>query len=242
LVELLSQGADIAIPSSDGNNALHFAALNERKGIVEILLRSGADPSVPNHLGLLPIELSQSPEVSELFLRDRSNIFSPMATIAQSRVAFSELAKQQDISSNATLGMESLSLRGDYRSPAAALDPASSVIGTNDTVLSTSNQSELSESEPEGDSGKMPVFDMREEFEDEGPHNPAVFSSSSGSPGRPPILPPSLRFHSSTSSHTMVGVSTPVAGRGKQQQQQTLSGSGGHHRTRSGDSSGVVDT
>lgn len=47
-MELLSQGADISVTDTmNGNNALHFAALNERKGIIEILLRSGADPSIP---------------------------------------------------------------------------------------------------------------------------------------------------------------------------------------------------
>jgi len=47
-VELLSLSADVnIIDAVNGNNALHFAAQNERKGIIEILLRSGADPSIP---------------------------------------------------------------------------------------------------------------------------------------------------------------------------------------------------
>lgn len=78
-MELLSLGADVAFPSTDGSNALHYAALNERKAIIEVLLRSGADPSVPNNAGVLPIELVKTPEVRELFLRDRSSIFSPIA-------------------------------------------------------------------------------------------------------------------------------------------------------------------
>lgn len=75
----------------NGNNALHFAALNERKGIVEILIRSGIDLSVPNDSGLLPIELCKSPDVAELFLRDRSAIFSP---IAQTRALLSDYIEQ----------------------------------------------------------------------------------------------------------------------------------------------------
>ncbi|KAJ1437210.1 hypothetical protein B484DRAFT_315111, partial [Ochromonadaceae sp. CCMP2298] len=58
VVELLSQGADVAVQATNGNNCLHFAAINDRKGIVEILLRSGADPSIPNGNGLLPVELA----------------------------------------------------------------------------------------------------------------------------------------------------------------------------------------
>lgn len=45
---------------------------------MEILLRSGANMSIPNNDGKLPVELSSHPEVRELFLRDRSGIFSPM--------------------------------------------------------------------------------------------------------------------------------------------------------------------
>ena len=68
-MELLSQGADVSLSADDGNGALHFAAMNDRKGIIEILLRCGADPSVPNKIGLLPVEYSKQPEVVELFLR-----------------------------------------------------------------------------------------------------------------------------------------------------------------------------
>lgn len=91
VAELLSMDADISILGLNGNNALHFAALNERKGIIEILIRSGADLSVPNHCGLLPVDLCKSPAVADLFLRDRSNLFSP---IAQTRTLLSEYIAQ----------------------------------------------------------------------------------------------------------------------------------------------------
>jgi len=57
LVDLLSRGADVgamctsADSSMAGSRALHFAAMNDRKQVVEVLLRSGADPSVPNDAG-----------------------------------------------------------------------------------------------------------------------------------------------------------------------------------------------
>jgi hypothetical protein len=91
VVELLSMDADIAVLGINGNNALHFAALNERKGIIEILIRSGADLSVPNQCGLLPVELCKTAAVAELFLRDRSNLFSP---IAQTRTLLSDYIQQ----------------------------------------------------------------------------------------------------------------------------------------------------
>jgi hypothetical protein len=91
VVELLSQGADVHVKASNGNNSLHYAALNERKGIIEILLRYGADRSIPNNAGLLPIEIAPSKLVKELFLRDRSSIFSP---IVQSRVLLTDYIEQ----------------------------------------------------------------------------------------------------------------------------------------------------
>lgn len=93
-MELLSQGADIALFSADGNNCLHYAAINDRKGIVEILLRSGADPSIPNRAGILPVELAKDRSVRELFLRDRSAIFSP---IVQTRMLLSDYVEQMHI-------------------------------------------------------------------------------------------------------------------------------------------------
>ena len=90
-MELLSQGAEVSAVSADGSNSLHFAALNNRKGIVEILLRSGADPSIPNTAGMLPVELATNEAVRELFLRDRSAIFSP---IVQTRMLLSDYIEQ----------------------------------------------------------------------------------------------------------------------------------------------------
>ena len=65
--------------------------MNERKGIIEILLRYGADRSIPNNAGLLPIELAPNKMVKELFLRDRSSIFSP---IVQSRALLTDYIEQ----------------------------------------------------------------------------------------------------------------------------------------------------
>lgn len=58
-IELLSQGADITVCSATSKNTpLHFASMNNFKAIVEVLLRSGADPSVPNADGLIPAEIT----------------------------------------------------------------------------------------------------------------------------------------------------------------------------------------
>lgn len=104
MVELLSQGADVHVKATNGNNSLHYAALNERKGIIEILLRYGADRSIPNNAGLLPIEIAPSKLVKELFLRDRSSIFSP---IVQSRVLLTDYIEQ--LNSNSPLPSSSSS-------------------------------------------------------------------------------------------------------------------------------------
>ena len=58
-MELLLHGADVSqLSATCGSSPLHFAAANNHYGIVEILLRSGADPSVPNYEGNLPVELT----------------------------------------------------------------------------------------------------------------------------------------------------------------------------------------
>ena len=145
---MLSRGTDLSIPSADGNNALHFAALNNRKGIIEILLRSGADPSVPNHAGLLPIELTKARDVKELFLRDRSGIFSPIA-IAQTRAMLSEYVKAQTPLS---------------QSGATEIAP-SSAVSSLDTAGSSSSKS-------------LPVFNMNTEFEKEASQLSPASSSS----------------------------------------------------------------
>jgi hypothetical protein len=65
-VELLSQGADVAISSFKSmNTPLHFASLNNHKAIVEVLLRSGADPSTPNAEGLIPAELTTEASIRD---------------------------------------------------------------------------------------------------------------------------------------------------------------------------------
>lgn len=91
MAELLGQGADIRIADKHGNNALHFAATNDQKTAIEILLRSGADPTVPNHDGMLPVELTESAVVKDLFNRDPTNIFSPMV---QARALFHDYVVQ----------------------------------------------------------------------------------------------------------------------------------------------------
>lgn len=51
------------------NHPLHFASRNGHKSVVEILLRSGADPSIPNSHGLIPAELTNDKNISALLMR-----------------------------------------------------------------------------------------------------------------------------------------------------------------------------
>mmetsp|Transcript_3174 Transcript_3174/g.4913 ORF Transcript_3174/g.4913 Transcript_3174/m.4913 type:complete len:1196 (+) Transcript_3174:43-3630(+) len=70
VVEMISQGADVCKVSTPSENSpLHYAALNGHKGIVEILIRSGADPSIPNSSGLIPAELTENTQIKALLLR-----------------------------------------------------------------------------------------------------------------------------------------------------------------------------
>ncbi len=96
---MLSQGADFTVLDAHGNTCLHLAALNEHRGVLEVLLRCGADPSIPNHSGTLAMELVSNPRVTELFHRDRNNIFSPMVT---AKNLFGELLEQHSLASNAS--------------------------------------------------------------------------------------------------------------------------------------------
>jgi len=96
LLELISSGAEVSLPASSGSTALHFAAVNNRKGVVEVLLRSGADPSTPNGDGLIAGEMCTHPEVRALLTRDPSQLptmfggLSPLALTRQSLRALVE--------------------------------------------------------------------------------------------------------------------------------------------------------
>jgi hypothetical protein len=71
-MELLLRGADVAQKSGTcGSTPLHFAATNDHIGIVEILLRSGADPSVPSNSGRIAVELCGADSVKRVLLGRR---------------------------------------------------------------------------------------------------------------------------------------------------------------------------
>lgn len=78
-MELLSLGADVMVPSSVSlNTPLHFASMNNHKAVLEVLLRSGADPSTPNAEGLIAAELSTDVSVQRSLMNtnwlSRSNV------------------------------------------------------------------------------------------------------------------------------------------------------------------------
>lgn len=71
-MELLLRGADVESKSSPGGNtALHLAAMNSHYNIIEVLLRSDANPAVPNDEGLIPVELAKEAAVKDVLLRRR---------------------------------------------------------------------------------------------------------------------------------------------------------------------------
>lgn len=52
---LLNTGADVSLPNTLGDTALHLAAWNGRSNIVDILLEYGADPRSENNEGWTPL-------------------------------------------------------------------------------------------------------------------------------------------------------------------------------------------
>eukprot|EP00606_Chrysophyceae_sp_TOSAG23-5_P000495 GSChrysophyteH2.ASY1.ANO1.909.1 assembled CDS len=94
-VELLSRGADVDVVSSAqkfrGYKPLHFAAMHNCKHVVEILMRSGADPSLPNESGQIPCELCQSEVIRNILLVDKTDIdqkvLSPIGLARQAQKA-----------------------------------------------------------------------------------------------------------------------------------------------------------
>ena len=82
-MELLTQGAEINVIASNGNTPLHCAASKNRKNVVELLLRSGADPSIPNEAGYLAAELATTAEVKALLIADR-RVIVPGVTLPHS--------------------------------------------------------------------------------------------------------------------------------------------------------------
>lgn len=192
-MELLSQGADISVYSADGNNCLHYAAKNDRKGIVEILLRSGADPSIPNKAGILPVELSNDASVRELFLRDRSTIFSP---IVQTRMLLSDYIEQLSLSSNPSkeATVSSVQVVANVADDVSA----SHVVNKEEKTPALSSLPTVSESNEENVSRKT-VFNMADELDEaESPDKSDL------------MLAIPTETHSTDDDSCLVGVSTPA--------------------------------
>lgn len=77
MVELLSQHADVLLPSSTDNRPLHYASKNNHKAVVDVLMRSGADPSIPNSEGLIPVELTTRSDIVNILMPSLELINKP---------------------------------------------------------------------------------------------------------------------------------------------------------------------
>jgi len=59
VVELVNvRGAKVQVQSSTGCTPLHYAAVNGHVNVIDVLLRYGADPSIPNHSGEIPYDMA----------------------------------------------------------------------------------------------------------------------------------------------------------------------------------------
>ena len=106
VLELLTQGAELCSEeyskSIDGNYPIHIATIHGQRLIIEVLIRSGSDPSIPNDDGKIPLELTDSIDIKNLLLKDRnvhksmSSLFSPMGVIRHEMVLLSAEKEKLD--------------------------------------------------------------------------------------------------------------------------------------------------
>ena len=144
-MELISSGAEVSLPASSGSTALHFAAVNNRKGVVEVLLRSGADPSTPNGDGLIAGEMSTNPEVRALLTRDPSQLptmFGGLSPLALTRQSLRALVEAREGTATSSIGSEKQRLvamsspAGTKSAPDRAIDsPSSAALHTADRFV-----------------------------------------------------------------------------------------------------------
>lgn len=152
LVELISRGVEINLPASSGSTALHFAATNNRKGIIEVLLLSGADPSIPNESGHLASELTSDKDIKMLLSREPSQVMNTKSSryaisainqARQSLKAHVESYQNDNQLDASNLGFEKL----------AIADPASAV---NSATITISGQVQTSIPTPMAESSLQP--------------------------------------------------------------------------------------
>lgn len=134
LLELISLGAEVSLPASSGSTALHFAAVNNRKAVVEVLLRSGADPSTPNCGGFIAGELCNDTEVRALLVRDPSllpTMFGGLSPLAMARQSMRAILLTQEAtsptrgaSSHATTTTAASTIRVGMDSPSTGIHTA----------------------------------------------------------------------------------------------------------------------
>jgi len=78
VIELVNtRGAKVNVQSSSGNTPLHYAAVNGHGNLVDVLLRYGADQSLPNHAGEIAADLWTGGKGSAL-LQNRSEVTDRM--------------------------------------------------------------------------------------------------------------------------------------------------------------------
>ena len=109
VVELISLGADVNAVCScstgdkaeiTGSRPLHFASMGGHKHVVEVLMRSGADPSCPNEQGQIAYDVCSVAQIRSILLVDRNEIvkkvMSPMQQARRDLNALN-LSEQQQV-------------------------------------------------------------------------------------------------------------------------------------------------
>ena len=69
LKTLLKEGANVNVPNSAGNTALHWAVKLDEKKIIQLLMNHGADLTIKNHANQTPCDVASEDTLNDILNR-----------------------------------------------------------------------------------------------------------------------------------------------------------------------------